>query len=668
MRVVRRDAAISVAAAAALVSYALAYAGAVRPLARLLLAAIAIGSVAGARQVRWTRLPASLPRIAARLVHAALALLGLVIVFSRQLPMLSNEAGRRGGAALGGLLALAVLAFLGGGRAFSVFRHLLPAIVGVLAAAGMDPGTPHFRLLAGVAAAAAWTHAFFAGGPRRVGLPLAVCAAAGGALAWGIAWFLPFAQPHVVEYIANAYTEGRTGLSNRSDLGEIESLATSRRLVARVFTERPQLLRMQVFNQFDGRRWATVRRSTRPLARLEAGAARPGALAGVPGQWFAVEPWRTGAVETRVLPALALDDGWGLLTPAHPTLVVWPGDALAQDDLGIVGGDARTTGLYGVANDPAPGTSPPNGDDLELPVRLDPRLLQLAATLAEGARSERESVDRTLGHLQTGYRYTLEVGRFRSADPLAEFLFEKRAGYCEYFATAAAVLLRAQGVATRYVKGVSVRPERLVAGHYVVRESDAHAWVEVYLPGEGWVEADPTPTGGWAATHPEPAPGALAARWEAVQAAWRVAWARFQQGGWPALTSGMAGALRRALDATRREHLLAVGALLALLPLALRIRSGRRRPAAPVAARVASPALAGALQRVEAHWERRGRPRPAARGLIEHLDGLPVGLLDPDSEAVCRRVVLSYYDATFGGLAPSADVLADLDRDARALR
>ena len=667
MRPVRRDAAISVAAAAALASYALAYAGAVRPLARLMLAGLVVAAVAGARLVRWTRVPEALPRVSARVVYTALAVLGLAIVFSRQLPLLSDVVGRGAGATLGGLLALAVLAFLGGGRAFGAFRHLLPAITGVLAAAGMDPGTPWFRPLACVAAAGVWTHAFFAGGPRRAGLPLAACVTAGGALAGGIAWFLPFAQPRVVEYIANAYTGGRTGLSDRSELGDVESLATSRRLVARVFTEKPQLLRMQAFNQFDGRHWATVRRPPRPLERLDPAAPRS-ALAGLPGHRYAVEPQRPGALETRVLPELAIDDGWGLLAPAHPTLVVWPGEGLAQDDLGTLIGNARTTGLYGVASDPAPFAGPPNGDDLLLPTRLDPRVLQLAATLADGTGSDRESVARTLRHLQTGYRYTLEVGRFRTIDPLSEFLFEKKAGYCEYFATAAAVLLRAQGVATRYVKGVTVRPERRVANHYLVRESDAHAWIEVYLPGEGWVEVDPTPSGGWAATHPEPAPGALAARWEAFQAAWRVGWARFQQGGWPELTGAIARGLRRVAESTRREHLLVVGALLALLPLALRIRKGPARPTAPAVARAVSPALASALRRVEAHWERRGHPRPAAQGLSEHLDGMPAGLLDRDSEAVCRRVVLSYYGAAFGGETPSSDELRALDRDTRALR
>ena len=317
MRPAPRDAAISVAAAGGLASYALAYAGAVRPLSRVTIACLAVAAVAGARRVRWTRVPAALPSVAASVVRVALVLLGAVIVVSRQLPLLSNETGRRAGAALGGLLAMAVLAFLGGGRVFGVARHLLPAIVGVLAAAGMDPAAPYFQPLACVAAAGAWAHAFVAGGPRRPGASLAAAALASVLLAGGIAWFLPFAQPHVVEYVANAYSGGRTGLSDRSELGEVESLATSRRVVARVFTEKPQLLRMQVFNRFDGRHWATGRRTARPIAPPGEGVPLPPALAALPGHRFAVERWPDRAIETRVLPELALDDGWGLLTPAR---------------------------------------------------------------------------------------------------------------------------------------------------------------------------------------------------------------------------------------------------------------------------------------------------------------------------------------------------------------
>ena len=93
-------------------------------------------------------------------------------------------------------------------------------------------------------------------------------------------------------------------------------------------------------------------------------------------------------------------------------------------------------------------------------------------------------------------------GAFRTGDPLAEFLFEKKAGYCEYFASAAVVLLRLQGVPARFVKGLSVGPQTDQGGGlHVVRDSDAHAWVEAWIPGEGWVEADPTPPGQFAEAH-----------------------------------------------------------------------------------------------------------------------------------------------------------------------
>lgn len=662
----RPGAALVVAAAAALAALALAHAGATRAGPRLAVAAVAAAAAVCAARVRWSRVPPAVPRLAASALYATLAALGLAIVLSRQLPMVSQEASRRASLGLGGLLACGVLGFLAGGPAFGVGRHVLPAVAGLLAAAGMDPGASDFRKLACVAAAGAWTHAFLAGGPRRSGSAVALFAGASAALAAGIAWFLPFAQPHVVEYVARAYSEGRTGLSDRTQLGEVASLAVSRRVVARVFTDTPQLLRMQVFNQFDGRQWASLRRTTRTLRPLDSSRPFPEVLGRVPGHRFAAEDASGRLVETRVLPALEIDDGWGLLTPARPALVVWPGEQMVQDDLGVVSGDPRSTGLYGVANDPAPSVAPANPDDLALPPRLDPRVLQLAAWLAEGTRSDREAVERTLRHLETSYRYTLDVGAFRTLDPVAEFLFEKKAGYCEYFGTAAALLLRAQGIPTRYVKGVAVRPERRVSGHYVVRESDAHAWVEAFLEGEGWVEIDPTPSGGWRATHPDAPPGGLAERWEAFVAAWGVAWARLQQGGWPALADG----LRASGEAVRR-HALPLAAAAAALALALLVRARRTR-AGSVTTRATGHALPRALlavlRQVEAHWARRGRPRPVSRGLLEHLDALPAGLLGRDGEAVCRRVVLSYYGAAFGGRTPSDDELADLDRDVRALR
>src|SRR5205814_8379510 len=102
---------------------------------------------------------------------------------------------------------------------------------------------------------------------------------------------------------------------------------------------------------------------------------------------------------------------------------------------------------------------------------------------------------------------SLQVGKFATRQPVAEFVFDKKRGYCEYFASAAAVLLRLQGVPARYVTGFSMDAAARVGGHYVVRESDAHAWIEAWIPGRGWVEADPTPAGDYAAVHGDAASG-----------------------------------------------------------------------------------------------------------------------------------------------------------------
>ena len=78
-------------------------------------------------------------------------------------------------------------------------------------------------------------------------------------------------------------------------------------------------------------------------------------------------------------------------------------------------------------------------------------------------------------------------------DPLAHFLFVTRAGHCEYFATAMAILLRTLGIPSREVNGFLPGEYNNLAGDYIVRASDAHSWVEVYFPNNGWVTFDPTP-------------------------------------------------------------------------------------------------------------------------------------------------------------------------------
>jgi hypothetical protein len=96
--------------------------------------------------------------------------------------------------------------------------------------------------------------------------------------------------------------------------------------------------------------------------------------------------------------------------------------------------------------------------------------------------------------LQQSQVYTLDFTKAKAAKNLREFLFEKKAGNCEYFATALALLLRQYGIPARLVTGFQSGRENLFRNYQMVRQSDAHSWVEVYFKDQGWVCFDPTPS------------------------------------------------------------------------------------------------------------------------------------------------------------------------------
>jgi protein-glutamine gamma-glutamyltransferase len=131
---------------------------------------------------------------------------------------------------------------------------------------------------------------------------------------------------------------------------------------------------------------------------------------------------------------------------------------------------------------------------LQLPGLLDPRIPQLAKQIAARAKNRYDTALTIQGFLSgSRFTYTLNVTGKPGEDPLAHFLFESRAGHCEYFASAMAVLLRTLGIPSREVNGFLPGEYNDLAGDYIVRASDAHSWVEVYFPGTGWVTFDPTP-------------------------------------------------------------------------------------------------------------------------------------------------------------------------------
>jgi transglutaminase-like putative cysteine protease len=126
---------------------------------------------------------------------------------------------------------------------------------------------------------------------------------------------------------------------------------------------------------------------------------------------------------------------------------------------------------------------------------LDPRVPRLAAQITNSAGNDFDKAAAIENHLRTRFGYTLELPRTPVKDPIANFLFERKQGHCEYFASAMAVMLRTLGIPSRVVNGFRSDEFNDLTGNYVIRAKNAHSWVEAYFPGYGWQTFDPTPAG-----------------------------------------------------------------------------------------------------------------------------------------------------------------------------
>lgn len=140
----------------------------------------------------------------------------------------------------------------------------------------------------------------------------------------------------------------------------------------------------------------------------------------------------------------------------------------------------------------------PDSDPLLFPSRflqlpeISPKTQQLAESLTQGARSDKKRADNILNHF-ADFKYTLKMENDPDKTALEHFLFQRKEGHCEYFASAMIILLRSAGVPTRLVNGF-VGVEWNEWGNYlIIRQNHAHSWVEVFLPGKGWTVYDPTP-------------------------------------------------------------------------------------------------------------------------------------------------------------------------------
>jgi hypothetical protein len=286
------------------------------------------------------------------------------------------------------------------------------------------------------------------------------------------------------------------GFSDAVTLDSIDQIRTSRAVVMRLQFERgaarpeaDQEMRFKAasYGHYQEGRWLRTRPRGWLARRL---GARYVLAPGSPERWLRIWlqplhsrslplPVESLMVEPQVA-GLEIDEGGALSLPFVPS-------SMREYRVGI-GNRAVLLGSR-----PAAGAADPSLD----PTGVTPRIAALAGSVA-GHGSALERAMRVESHLAQGYAYTLDLGgRPADADPIESFLFRYKSGQCEYFASAMVLMLRAQGVPARLVTGFLGGEYNPFEGYLVVRDSNAHAWVEAYLgKGLGWRVFDPTPPSG----------------------------------------------------------------------------------------------------------------------------------------------------------------------------
>lgn len=350
----------------------------------------------------------------------------------------------------------------------------------------------------------------------RRALAFAVLAATGGAMAIGgiLFFFFPrFSAGYLAR--ANMQPSLMSGFSDDVELGKIGEIKKSSSVVMRVKTGRPlddSRVRWRgiALATFDGKRWSSGDRQTVALRQNGEGwifAGNPNALMADPG---------TTLRYTVLLQPLATDT---LFVPANVVSLRgnFSGDNgvgarqifLNQDSAGAIlnpyrsyspiryEGFSRVPAIVPVRLRAAGTDYPADVRDkyLQLPSHLDPRVEAFARQITAKAETPFDKAMAIEAHLRIKFRYTLRLTENVGPDPLARFLFETRAGHCEYFASAMAVMLRTLNIPSREVNGFLPGEYNNLGDDYIVRASDAHSWVEVYFPGHGWFSFDPTPAG-----------------------------------------------------------------------------------------------------------------------------------------------------------------------------
>ncbi len=290
-----------------------------------------------------------------------------------------------------------------------------------------------------------------------------------------------------------------TGLSNQMAPGSIRKLlandavALRAKFDHRVPAQHDLYWRGPVMSQFDGRTWQAA------VLALDQESFAPARTPEV--RW---QPW--SAVDYTVT-----------LEPTHQSYLIALDYAAAIDDvptrssrltetLELQTAAPVNTRLQYRVHSYTSYTAEPNLRDselrrwLQLPEQPNPRTRRWAEDLRqrvqearpESGATDRQLVNAVLAHFRNApFRYSIEVPQL-TVDPVDAFLFDSQVGYCEHYASAFVVLMRAMGIPARVVTGYQGGEINPVDGYFTVRQSDAHAWAEVWLRDNGWQRVDPT--------------------------------------------------------------------------------------------------------------------------------------------------------------------------------
>lgn len=276
-------------------------------------------------------------------------------------------------------------------------------------------------------------------------------------------------------------------------LDSIGRVRTSRAVVMRLTYEQEPAVSDEIrlkggtFRRFTGKAWQRGRPDSIQLRRVREG-------------YFRLAP---GNIERWMQIWLHLAAGDSLVMPVEARAVEFQTIGLAMDDSGVVspliyppGTVNYRVGLVEGRSENLPYPAPrPGTDGGDERIGLTERIGELAAEVA-GSGSAAEQAERIETYLIQNYDYTLDLLGFDSGSPVEDFLFSTRRGHCEYFASSMVLMLRSVGITSRLATGYLGAEYNPFEGYYIVRQSNAHAWVEAYLPDEGWRVFDPTPPDG----------------------------------------------------------------------------------------------------------------------------------------------------------------------------